>query len=105
MLTPRFSPEFNFGHLFQAAVVVLMMAPGYIGLVRDQARLDAEQKAIVAAQEAAFAAESLRITNDEHRMDVSDAEFAAFETQMRDQINKVLDRLGEVTGLLDSKHR
>lgn len=105
MIKPRFTPEVNLGHLFQAAIVVLMMAPGYISLVRDQARLDAEQKAIVAAQVAANAAESLRITNDEHRMDVSDANFTAFQAEMRDQINKVLDRLGEVTGLLDSKHR
>jgi hypothetical protein len=46
------STGINLGHILQAAVVILMMAPGDVGLVRDQARLDAEPKAIVAAQEA-----------------------------------------------------
>lgn len=105
MIRPRFSPEFNIGHLFQAAVVVLMMAPGYLNLVRSQAQLEAEQKAIIAAQVAASAAESLRITNDEHRIDLDEAsyqhrldqinaDFEAFEGDMRGQLSKVLDAIG-----------
>ena len=100
MIEPRFSPEINLGHLFQAAVVVLMMAPGYVSLVRDDARLDAEEKAIVSTQESEQAADILRLSLDEHRIDVADQKLELFESEMRKQYSVVLDRLGEIDGAM-----
>ena len=90
---PRFSPEFNFGHLLQAAVLLLTIGTGaitsYLSLRSDIQQVRADLTVKVSEHE-------LRIAAIEHAIDDQHREEHEFQAEMRSAISKVADMLGDV---------
>lgn len=94
---PRFSGEINLGHLLQAIVVIVMIEvavlPAYNTLTNRQAMLETKVSDLVTAMSAQAAAENLRLTSDEARMDKADQASDAFRAEQRAAMNKLLDSI------------
>jgi phage-related minor tail protein len=90
---PRFSPEINFGHLLQAAVVLLTIGTGaitsYLSLRSDIQQVRADLTVKVSEHE-------LRIVTIEHAIDDQHREEHEFQTEMRSAISRVTDLLSDV---------
>ena len=90
---PRFSPEINFGHLLQAAVLLLTIGTGaitsYLSLRSDIQQVRADLTVKVSEHE-------LRITTIEHAIDDQHREQHEFQAEMRSAISRVTDMLSDV---------
>ena len=90
---PRFSPEINFGHLLQAAVLLLTIGTGaitsYLSLRSDLQQVRADLTVKVSEHE-------LRIATIEHAMDDQHREEHEFQAEMRSAISRVTDMLSDV---------
>jgi phage-related minor tail protein len=90
---PRFSPEINFGHLLQAAVLLLTIGTGaitsYLSLRSDIQQVRADLTVKVREHE-------LRITSIEHAIDDQHREEHEFQAEMRSAISRVTDILSDV---------
>ena len=92
-LWPRFSPEINFGHLLQAAVILVTIGGGaitsYLSLRADIQQVRADLTVKVSEHE-------LRIATIEHAIDDQHREGREFQTEMRSAISRVTDILNDV---------
>ena len=90
---PRFSPEINFGHLLQAAVLLLTIGTGaitsYLSLRSDIQQVRSDLTVKVSEHE-------LRIATIEHAIDDQHREEHEFQTEMRSAISRVTDILSDV---------
>ena len=92
-LWPRFSPEINFGHILQAAVILVTIGGGaitsYLSLRSDiqQVRSDLTVK---------VSEHALRIATIERAIDDQHHEEHEFQTEMRSSISRVTDMLSDV---------
>jgi phage-related minor tail protein len=90
---PRFSPEINFGHLLQAAVLLLTIGTGaitsYLSLRSDIQQVRTDLTVKVSEHE-------LRITTIEHAIDDQHREEREFQSEMRSAISRVTDILSDV---------
>ena len=90
---PRLSPEINFGHLLQAAVLLLTIGTGaitsYLSLRSDIQQVRADLTVKVSQHE-------LRITTIEHAIDDQHREEHEFQAEMRSAISRVTDMLSDV---------
>lgn len=103
----KFSNDVSLGELIAAGTFFVVAAgliiPGYMSLATHQAALDAKYSDLVGLVSAQTAAESLRISNDEHRMDQAEQNDGAFQGEQRLAMNHVLDILRELQGLVAKK--
>ena len=92
-LWPRFSPEINFGHLLQAAVLLVTIGAGaitsYLSLRSDIQQVRSDLTVKVSEHE-------LRITTIEHAFDDQHREGREFQAEMRSAISRVTDILNDV---------
>jgi hypothetical protein len=92
-LTPRFSPEINFGHLMQAGVLVLTIGGGavtsYISLRGDIEQLRADFTVQIASHELRI--EALERAVEQRRLDERD-----FRTEMRAAMSRIIDAIGDL---------
>src|ERR1700730_11706183 len=92
-LWPRFSPEINFGHLLQAAVILVTIGGGaitsYLSLRSDILQVRADLTVKVSEHE-------LRIATIEHAIEDQHREGREFQAEMRSAISRVTDMLNEV---------
>ena len=102
---PQFSPKVDLGHLIQAVVLVLTVGGAYVTIRADQARTDAQLVALVSAEAASQAALNLRISTDEHRMDVSDQGIREWETSQSDALQRVDEAVHDLKGAIDAMKR
>jgi len=92
-LWPRFSPEINFGHLLQAAVIVVTIGGGaitsYLSLRSDiqQVRSDLTVK---------VSEHDLRIATIEHTSEDQRKEMREFQTEMRASITRIFELLTDL---------
>jgi nicotinic acid mononucleotide adenylyltransferase len=90
---PRFSPEINFGHLLQAAVLLLTIGTGaitsYLSLRSDIQQVRADLTVKVSEHES-------RITTIEHAIDDQHREEHEFQAEMRSAISRATDMLSDV---------
>jgi hypothetical protein len=93
MLKPRFSPEVNFGHIMQAAVLVLTIGGGavtsYISLRGDIEQLRADLSVQIASHE-------LRIEALEHALEQRRLDERDFRTEMRGALGRIIDAIGDL---------
>lgn len=93
MLRPWFSPVINFGHLLQAAVVMVTMGGGAItAYVSLHAELDAQR----AEFRAALAGHEIRLAAVERAIDDRRQEDRAFQAEMRAALGKIIDQLSDL---------
>jgi len=89
-LWPRFSPEINFGHILQAAVILVTIGGGaitsYLSLRSDIQQVRADLTVKVSEHE-------LRIASIEHAIDDQHREVQA---EMSSAISRVTDMLSDV---------
>ncbi len=89
--TPLFSPEINFGHLMQAAVLVLTIGGGavtsYISLRGDIEQLRADLTVQIASHELRI--ETLERAVEQRRLDERD-----FRAEMRAALGRIIDAIG-----------
>ena len=92
-LWPRFSPEINFGHLLQAAVILVTIGGGaitsYLSLRADIQQVRADLTVKVSEHE-------LRIATIEHAIEDQHREGHEFQAEMRSAISRVTDILNDV---------
>ncbi len=92
-LRPRFSPEVNFGHVLQAAVLVLTVGGGavtsYISLRGDIERLRAELGVQIAGHE-------MRIASAERALEQRRLDDRAFQAEVRAALARVIDAIGDL---------
>ena len=92
-LWPRFSPEINFGHLLQAAVILVTIGGGaitsYLSLRSDIQQVRADLTVKVSELD-------LRIATIEHAIDDQHREVHEFQAEMRSAISHVTDILNDV---------
>ncbi len=90
---PRFSPEINFGHVMQAAVLVLTVGGGavtsYISLRGDIEQLRADFGVQIASHE-------LRIEAAERALDQRRLDDRDFQTEMRAALGRIIDAIGDL---------
>ena len=90
---PRFSPEINFGHLLQAAVLLLTIGTGaitsYLSLRSDIQQVRSDLTVKVSEHE-------LRIATIEHAIDDQHREEHEFQAEMRSAISRVTEMLSDV---------
>jgi hypothetical protein len=93
MIRPCFSPVINFGHLLQAAVVMVTMGGGaitaYVGL---RAELDAQR----ADFRSAIAGHEIRLAAAERAIDGRRLDDRAFQAEMRAALGKIMDQLSDL---------
>jgi hypothetical protein len=92
-LWPRFSPEINFGHLLQAAVILVTIGGGaitsYLSLRSDIQQVRADLTVKVSEHD-------LRIATIEHAIDDQHREGREFQAEMRSAISHVTDIVNDV---------
>src|SRR6267378_4032717 len=92
-LWPRFSPEINFGHLLQAAVILVTIGggaiTGYLSLRSDIQQVRADLTVRVSEHE-------LRIATIEHASEDQRKEVREFQGEMRSAISRVTEILNDV---------
>ena len=92
-LWPRFSPEINFGHLLQAAVILVTIGGGaitsYLSLRSDIQQVRSDLTVRVSEHE-------LRITTVEHTSEDQRKEVREFQSEMRSAISRVTEILNDV---------
>jgi len=92
-LWPRFSPEINFGHLLQAAVILVTIGGGaltsYLSLRSDIQQVRSDLTVKVSEHE-------LRIATIEHSIEDQHREGREFQAEMRSSISRVTDILNDV---------
>jgi hypothetical protein len=90
---PRFSPEINFGHLLQAAVLLVTIGGGaitsYLSLRSDIETVRGDVTIRETASE-------LRITNAESMLKELRADNHEFQLDMRSSITRITDMLGDL---------
>jgi len=93
MPRPRFSPEVNFGHIMQAAVLVLTIGGGavtsYISLRSDIEQLRADLSVQIASHELRI--EAVERALEQRRLDERD-----FRTEMRAALGRIIDAIGDL---------
>lgn len=93
MPRPRFSPEVNFGHILQAAVLMLTIGGGavtsYISLRSDIDQLRADFGVQIAAHEMRI--EAVEHAAEQRRLDERD-----FRTEMRAALARIIDAIGDL---------
>jgi hypothetical protein len=92
-LWPRFSPEINFGHMFQAGVFVVTIGGGaitsYLSLRSDIQQVRSDLTVRVSEHE-------LRIATVEHTSEDQRKEVREFQSEMRSAISRVTEILNDV---------
>jgi hypothetical protein len=93
MLKPRFSPEINFGHVMQAAVLLLTVGGGavtsYISLRGDIETLRSELEVQIASHELRIGAAERAL--EQRRLDERD-----FQTEMRTALGRIIDAIADL---------
>jgi hypothetical protein len=93
MLKPRFSPEINFGHVMQAAVLLLTVGGGavtsYISLRGDIENLRAELEVQIASHE-------LRIAGAERALEQRRVDERDFQAEMRAALARIFDAIADL---------
>lgn len=93
MLKPRFSPEVNFGHVMQAAVLLLTVGGGaltsYISLRGDIENLRA-------ALEVQIASHELRIGAAERALEQRRVDERDFQGEMRSALSRIIDAIADL---------
>ena len=93
MLKPRFSPEINFGHVMQAAVLLLTVGGGavtsYISLRGDIENLRSELEVQIASHELRIAAAERAL--EQRRLDERD-----FQAEMRAALSRIIDAIADL---------
>ena len=93
MLKPRFSAEINFGHLMQAAVLLLTVGGGavtsYISLRGDIDTLRSELQVQIASHELRIHA--VEQAAEQRRLDDRD-----FQTEMRTALARIIDAIADL---------
>jgi len=93
MLRPRFSPEINFGHVMQAAVLLLTVGGGavtsYISLRGDIDNLRSELEVQITSHE-------LRITAAERALEQRRLDERDFQAEMRSALARIIDAIAEL---------
>jgi hypothetical protein len=93
MLKPRFSPEINFGHVMQAAVLLLTVGGGavtsYISLRGDVETLRSELEVQIAAHELRIGAAERAL--EQRRLDERD-----FQSEMRAALARIIDAIADL---------
>ncbi|HXC28931.1 MAG TPA: hypothetical protein VNV38_13330 [Stellaceae bacterium] len=93
MLKPRFSPEINFGHVMQAAVLLLTVGGGavtsYISLRGDIENLRAELDVQIASHE-------LRIAAAERALEQGRIDERDFQAEMRAALARIIDAIADL---------
>ena len=92
-LWPRFSPEINFGHLLQAAVIVVTIGGGaitsYLSLRSDIQQVRSDLTVRVSEHE-------LRIATIEHTSEDQRKEVREFQGEMRASITRIFELLTDL---------
>jgi hypothetical protein len=93
MLKPRFSPEINFGHVMQAAVLLLTVGGGavtsYISLRADIYNLRSALEVQIASHELRIAAAERVL--EQRRLDERD-----FQAEMRAALARIIDAIADL---------
>lgn len=93
MLRPRFSAEINFGHVMQAAVLLLTVGGGavtsYISLRGDIDNLRAELEVQIASHELRIGA--VERAAEQRRLDERD-----FQAEMRAALSRIIDAITDL---------
>ncbi len=93
MLKPRFSPEINFGHVMQAAVLLLTVGGGavtsYISLRGDIENLRSELEVQIASHE-------LRIAAAERALEQRQLDERDFQAEMRAALSRIIDAIADL---------
>jgi len=93
MLKPRFSPEINFGHVMQAAVLLLTVGGGavtsYISLRGDIENLRSALEVQIASHELRIAAAERAL--EQRRLDERD-----FQAEMRAALSRIIDAIADL---------
>ena len=93
MPRPRFSPEVNFGHIMQAAVLVLTIGGGavtsYISLRSDIEQLRADLSVQIASHELRI--EAVERALEQRRLDERD-----FRAEMHAALGRIIDAIGDL---------
>lgn len=93
MLRPRFSAEINFGHVMQAAVLLLTVGGGavtsYISLRGDIDNLRAELEVQIASHELRIG--SVERAAEQRRLDERD-----FQAEMRAALSRIIDAITDL---------
>jgi hypothetical protein len=93
MIRPCFSPVINFGHLLQAAVVMVTMGGGAItAYVSLRTELDAQR----ADFRSAIAGDEIRLAAVERAIDDRRLDDRAFQAEMRAALGKIMDQLSDL---------
>ena len=103
MIHPHFTPDINLGHLVQAVVVVTTVGggllAGYLNLRGDLDQQRSEFRVMLAAHEA-------RLTVAEHQLDERRTEEREFQAEMRAQLARVMQAIGDLrTELVQKQNR
>jgi hypothetical protein len=103
MLKPRFSAEINFGHIMQAAVLLLTVGGGavtsYISLRGDIETLRSELGVQIASHE-------LRIRAAERAVEQRRLDEREFQTEMRTALSRIIDAIADLrTQIVQKKDR
>jgi hypothetical protein len=92
-LWPRFSPEINFGHLLQAAVILVTIGGGaitsYLSLRWDIQQVRADLTVKVSEHEVRLA--TIERASEDQRKEVRE-----FQAEMRSALSRVTDILNDV---------
>jgi hypothetical protein len=100
MLKPRFSPEINFGHIMQAAVLFLTIGAGavtsYISLRGDIEQLRADLSVQLASHELRI--EAVERALEQRRLDERD-----FRAEMRAALARIIDAIGDLRSQIVQK--
>jgi hypothetical protein len=93
MLKPRFSAEINFGHIMQAAVLLLTVGGGavtsYISLRGDIDTLRSELEVQIASHELRIRAAEQGV--EQRRLDERD-----FQSEMRTALARIIDAIADL---------
>jgi hypothetical protein len=93
MLKPRFSAEINFGHVMQAAVLLLTVGGGavtsYISLRGDIDTLRSELEVQITSHD-------LRIQAAEHALEQRRLDERDFQSEMRSALARIIDAIAEL---------
>lgn len=112
-LLPEYSPKVDLGHILQIVALVVTVGvtififalPAYVQVKADQSKTDAQVVALVSAMAASDAALNLRISTDEHRMDMSDQSLRDWEARQTDAVEKVGEAVAGLKGAIDAMRR
>lgn len=93
MMKPRFSAEINFGHIMQAAVLLLTVGGGavtsYISLRGDIDTLRSDLGVQIASHE-------LRIRAAEQAVEQRRLDEREFQTEMRTALSRIIDAIADL---------